>query len=327
MASYSEESRKSGVKRIEISSTPVKPSDKKYKQETVSLSNRFTLLDVEDEGETPRKEKYSLHESVEMAVREAFSKFKPTLTPKHGQSMDIATPSLVVGENLENVSSIIISVMSVMHPMLMEAVAATITATTETIKSVKRDLEEIRTGKEEILILQQSMETQKSETEKLEQYSRKENVKVFGLSESDEEDLEDKIVNLASDIGVPLERRDISVCHRLRGNGKSPRPVIVKFVRRKTKSDIMKAKKTLKSKEQYKNVYINDDLTSLRNKIVKGMRDDDNIKKVWTIDGRIFCVMNKEGVDTKISLDSISDTDKLGWSNDKLKDLHLYVSL
>lgn len=125
-----------------------------------------------------------------------------------------------------------------------------------------------------------------------------------------------------------MERNDISVCHRLRGNGKRPRPTIVKFVKRKTKSNIMKAKKNLKDKSQYKNVYINDDLSILRGKVVKMMKDDKSIQKVWTIDGKILCILEKEdGSLVKVTLDSIDDIPKLGWDAEREPDLRLYFAL
>jgi hypothetical protein len=46
------------------------------------------------------------------------------------------------------------------------------------------------------------------------QYTRRETVKVCGLEEKANEDLEKEIIDIAKGIGVPLEREDISVIHR-----------------------------------------------------------------------------------------------------------------
>jgi hypothetical protein len=52
------------------------------------------------------------------------------------------------------------------------------------------------------------------------------------------------IRKLGKDIGVDIHETDISVSHRLGPLG--PRPIICKFTRRDTKSDMMRAKKQLR---------------------------------------------------------------------------------
>ena len=62
----------------------------------------------------------------------------------------------------------------------MEAVTSAIASTTETImKSIKTDLETLELVKEETAILKREMMNQKAEAEKLDQYSRKDNIKNF----------------------------------------------------------------------------------------------------------------------------------------------------
>lgn len=76
----------------------------------------------------------------------------------------------------------------------------------------------------------------------------------------------------------------------------------------------MRSKKNLRTKPDYRNVYINDDLTSMRMKIVKGLRNDESVSKVWTIDGKICCVVDIDGKETKLFLNSAKDISKLRWS-------------
>lgn len=89
----------------------------------------------------------------------------------------------------------------------------------------------------------------------------------------------------------------------------------------------MRAKKHLKSKPGLQDIYISDDLTRLRRKIVNHMRNDPRISKVWTIDGKISCVLKEDGKERKIMLDYLTDVSKLGWSNEEMKDLELYLEL
>ena len=78
--------------------------------------------------------------------------------------------------------------------------------------------------------------------------------------------------------------------------------------------DIMRNKKRLRDFEIYENVFINDDLTILRNKLVMELKRDDNIKQVWTIEGRIFCIQMDQGREVKRVVDSPEDLFKVGWS-------------
>ena len=65
------------------------------------------------------------------------------------------------------------------------------------------------------------------------QYSRRENIRVFGVAETADELTNDVIVKVAADMGVVITERDISVSHRIGKNtGSKPRPIIAKFVRR-----------------------------------------------------------------------------------------------
>ena len=226
------------------------------------------------------------------------------------------------------VEFLISAVLKQVQSLIMKAVAVAIASTTETvIQNLKQEIAEAKTVSNDVEILKVRVEEQKAASEKLEQYTRKENVKIFGLNESENENLEEKVVILSKEAGVDITSNDISVCHRLPGNGSGPRPVIVKFVRRKTKASIMKSKKNLRTKPDYQNVYVSDDLTSTRMKIVKGLRNEESASKVWTIDRKIYCVLNTDGKETKLTLNSVKDIAKLPWSEDKVRELQLYNSL
>ena len=87
-----------------------------------------------------------------------------------------------------------------------------------------------------------------------------------GYDETAGEDTDDLLRELAADIDMTLKPEDIRVSHRLPGRSGSTRPIIVKFVRRNTKTAMMKSKRKLHDANR-KGVYINDDLTPLRAKM------------------------------------------------------------
>ena len=113
----------------------------------------------------------------------------------------------------------------------------------------------------------------KYEIDALEQYSRRETLRIHGLIENEgetNEELTEKLLTLCRDTGVgDIAASDISVCHRIgakRRNGRpvANRPVLCKFVSRNIKTKVLKNKKNLAGKEPYDRVYVNEDLAGLR---------------------------------------------------------------
>ena len=80
--------------------------------------------------------------------------------------------------------------------------------------------------------------------DELEQYTRRDNVKIHGLPKSDNEDTIEQVVQLAKKAGVVIDANDISIAHRLPGNrhANKPRTIIAKFVRRVKRTDLMRKK-------------------------------------------------------------------------------------
>ena len=83
------------------------------------------------------------------------------------------------------------------------------------------------------------------------------------------EDTNDIVIQLSEKIGVPMERNDISISHRIPSVRDSVEPVIiVKFVRREVRENFYRARKRLKSVStadlgfsEAKKIYINESLT------------------------------------------------------------------
>ena len=83
---------------------------------------------------------------------------------------------------------------------------------------------------------------------KNEQYSRKNNLRILGLDEGEDENLEEKFIEaIANNLNETVESKEIEIIHQIgqrlsnqasSGNRK-PRPVIVKFVSNKTKTRIL----------------------------------------------------------------------------------------
>ena len=107
--------------------------------------------------------------------------------------------------------------------------------------------------------------------DKLQQYGRRENLRIAGIAEEEWENLKEKVKEIGLKVGVEIRYHDINVVHRSgqRGGGARPRIVLVRFISRDVKHVLLKKRKNFKVIEALKNIYIGDDLTPLRAKLLK----------------------------------------------------------
>ena len=102
--------------------------------------------------------------------------------------------------------------------------------------------EELKALKDELRAAKTNMQINRFEIDRLEQYSRRDSVRVCGIAETDNENTRDIVVRVAKDMGVDISPNDISVSHRVggprRGRSDKTRPILAKFVRRECKSQM-----------------------------------------------------------------------------------------
>ncbi|KAK3920648.1 LINE-1 retrotransposable element ORF1 protein [Frankliniella fusca] len=145
--------------------------------------------------------------------------------------------------------------------------------------SLKEELKE----KDEII---QELEARlDSKVDELEQYGRRNNLRIFGVKEREGECTDDIVLTVASKMDVTFDRSVIDRSHRIgaKGSENRPRPIIVKFVSYAHRSQMFRAKKNLKGS----NITVREDLTRERLKVLKGAASAYGVKKVWSIDGVI----------------------------------------
>jgi len=144
----------------------------------------------------------------------------------------------------------------------------------------------------EVKKLQRRMTLLRFENDKLEQYGRRETIRIVGMKEEKGENVEQKVIELFKEAGASVAPDDISVTHRT-GMGKrrsGPRHVLVRFVSRRKKREVMMARKNLKGKDQFKDVFINDDLTAMRSRLLGYVKGSQRFGRVWSSDGKILCL-------------------------------------
>jgi len=76
----------------------------------------------------------------------------------------------------------------------------------------------------------------------------------------------------------------------------------------------MTAKKNLKDKPIYKKVYINDDLTAMRAKLLGMAKECDNVEACFTKDGKIMCFLknDKRAIKRPVVIETPDDLFKVG---------------
>ena len=149
-----------------------------------------------------------------------------------------------------------------------------------------------------------------------EQYSRRNCLRVSGVPESPNEDTDELILSIATAIDVDLDLRDIYRSHRLGKPSTTesprarPRDIIVKFATYRMRHKFYKAR-TLTKDRGHKGVFINEDLTKTRSKLLYEARrrvKSGQLKSAWSADGTILTrTSDREGHDRISRITSESD--------------------
>ena len=134
-------------------------------------------------------------------------------------------------------------------------------------------------------------------TNKNEQYSRRNNLKIYGLERGENENCRLAVSNLITNIlGIPLKEGDIATAHPLprrndRNDGdqnaqERPLPVIVQFssAARDRRDEALKRRKQLKGSK----TVIYEDLTEMNSKLMKSVKNHPEIKNAWSHKGRVM---------------------------------------
>jgi hypothetical protein len=146
------------------------------------------------------------------------------------------------------------------------------------------------------------------------QYSRRNCLIVTGVRETKGENTDEVIKSFAaSKLGVTVEDMDIDRTHRLGKPGMKPRPIIVKLTRYNTRLKIMKERRKLKGQKMGIQEHLTPFTQHLLNKANELCETAPWIKKVWTWDGRVTCLMQVEenSPAKKMTVTKVEDLNKL----------------
>lgn len=164
--------------------------------------------------------------------------------------------------------------------------------------------------------LQSGLRKAKFNQDALEQYTRRENVRISGLPEAADESTESLIrtvISLGESVAVNISESDVSAIHRLgKKTQNRSRQVIVRFTNRTVRNRFLAARKKLKDSASYKDIYVTEDLTQLRFKLLHMVKGCEDVKTAFTREGKIHAIM-KNG--SKEIIDNPDDLFKLGFDN------------
>lgn len=115
------------------------------------------------------------------------------------------------------------------------------------LKEVIRDQErQITELQQEINDLTSKCNSYENKFDYMEQYSRRHNIRIFGVEEKRGEDTEDVVTKLFKEkLNLQLQRSCIDRCHRV-GRGDGNRPIIVKFTNHSSRLQVLSSRKMLK---------------------------------------------------------------------------------
>ena len=127
----------------------------------------------------------------------------------------------------------------------------------------------------------------------LEQYTRINNIRVYGLLDNNKYETPSQTIDVflgalkENKISTDIDETDIDIGHRLGAYQENrDRPVIIKFLSRTAKDEIIGHARALRKQR----IYINEDLTKLNQQVFTAIRlkGKDEVKSVWTRNGQIL---------------------------------------
>ena len=164
--------------------------------------------------------------------------------------------------------------------------------------------------------LQKRVTKLESAVDAAEQYSRRNCLRISGMKEGAFENIDTIVLDIAKAIGVDLDIRDVDRSHRLGRPGTVAEPrtkhrdIIVKFSTYRVRNTFYKAR-TLTKDRGYKGVFVNEDLTKNRSKLLFEARrrvKSGQLNSAWSTDGTVLIKStNDDGNDVVTRVNSLSD--------------------
>lgn len=134
--------------------------------------------------------------------------------------------------------------------------------------------------------LEEKVDDLEVKLESAEKLSRQKTVRIYGVPESTEEIIGNKVLDIfKSKMGLNILPREVDKCHRIGSASNDwPRTVVVSFTGLENKNKVMKARNKLKGSR----VFIAEDLTRSRHEVYKEAARILGRRNVYTLGGSVF---------------------------------------
>ena len=209
-----------------------------------------------------------------------------------------------------------------------EVTASTKALTTE-IQSLRTENEKLRKDVDD---LTKRLSKAESDNDALEQYTRRNSVRISGVPEDfNGENTDGIVLKIAEELEVPLNPSDIDRSHRVGkvdnksrsapGASHRHRDIIVKFATYNAKQRLFQKRMDLREIEERQNVFVNEDLTRTRSKLLfnaRALMRANKLKSAYSSDGKIFI---RDNDDNRLVVKSDSDILEYGDPEEARKQL------
>ena len=148
-----------------------------------------------------------------------------------------------------------------------------------------------------------------NELNEQQQYSRKNNIRIFGLRDTDPKEnayaTEDLVIQMfRNKLKKEILHSDIEIAHRVgRFSSDRDRAIIVRFISRKAKADVIYHRRSLKGS----GISIAEDLTTKNVRRLTQLKDLDCVTQSWSYDGKLFAKNSQNAVREVKGLDMLSE--------------------
>lgn len=167
-----------------------------------------------------------------------------------------------------------------------------------TLKEYEKIFDSLKQENSALRVKVKGLEQQLDDTD---QYLRVNCLEINGIPETNQENVAEIVKNIGAALGAELTAEDIDACHRLglKTDGRR-RGIIVKFVRRQTKEEMLRKRKVNRnlntsdigiSSGPAEIVYMNESLSPARRRVLNAarlLRREQNFSFVWVKNGKIF---------------------------------------
>lgn len=190
-------------------------------------------------------------------------------------------------------------------PDIQSVVRAEVQKATTTLKEEIRNLREENANLRKVNDdLAARLDMVENQNDALEQYTRRNSVRISGYPEQANENTDVIVLTIAEALDVQLVPSDIDRSHRVGKLDQATasakprhRDIIVKFATHNARQRLYMKRKDLRDKDELPQLFINEDLTKIRSKLLYDARSlarASKLKYAYSSDGKIFICDNSD---------------------------------